>query len=171
MLDSLKARRASWPAWTKRDALIMGSAKLMDFLSVHFLVSKYLGSESKEASNSIVLCGWASLFFYDKGKSLLLIQVSPDFNSDRPVWASKQSGLKWLPLCFFLAWGILKLSQPTSMKLHCIFINIRSGFVCVCLYSYLITALWKKTQQILLKLMRTPAIPNPKPQGAPAKPS
>lgn len=57
MLDSLKVRNASWPAWKKRDALIMCSAKLMDFLSIHFLVSKYLGFEDEEASNPIVLCG------------------------------------------------------------------------------------------------------------------
>lgn len=46
-----------WPAQKKRDALIIGSAKLMDFLSIRFLLSKYLGFEDEEASNPIVLCG------------------------------------------------------------------------------------------------------------------
>lgn len=57
MLDSLKVCNASWPAQKKHDALTMCSATLMDFLSIHFLVSKYLGFEDEEASNPFVLCG------------------------------------------------------------------------------------------------------------------
>lgn len=59
MLDSLKVRSASWSAWKKDDALIMCSVKLMDFLSIYFLVSKYFCFENEEVSNSIVLCGQA----------------------------------------------------------------------------------------------------------------
>lgn len=46
-----------WPAQKNCDALIIGSAKLMGSLSIHFLLSKYLGFQDEEASNPIVLCG------------------------------------------------------------------------------------------------------------------
>lgn len=57
MLDSLKVCNISRPAWKKHDALIMHFVKLMDFLSIHFRVSKYFGFKNEEASNSIALCG------------------------------------------------------------------------------------------------------------------
>lgn len=42
---------------------------------------------------------------YDKGKNLLLMQVSTDFNADRPLWASRRPGLKGLHLSFHIAQG------------------------------------------------------------------
>lgn len=57
MSNSLEACKASWTAYKKHDLLIMCSEKLMDFLSIHFLIYKYFGFEIEEASNSIVLHG------------------------------------------------------------------------------------------------------------------